>query len=109
MDYDIFREELGKKYPAYGHALWEPDPGPGPDNSVQVGDVGFIHRGRFHRLFNALRPGDDPSQIFGVPEHYQQLEPNINPHIYPNTLRPNDFRSKEVTVESGGFGIHSSG
>ena len=22
MEYDIFREELAIKYPAYGHALW---------------------------------------------------------------------------------------
>jgi hypothetical protein len=24
--YDIFRDQLGIKYPAFGHALWEPNP-----------------------------------------------------------------------------------
>ncbi len=27
MEYDIYREELAIKYPAYGHALWDPNPG----------------------------------------------------------------------------------
>jgi hypothetical protein len=46
-DYDIFREQLAIKYPSYGHALWEPSPRR-PDRPVQVGDVGFIRRGKFH-------------------------------------------------------------
>ncbi|KAH9994873.1 ankyrin repeat-containing domain protein [Russula vinacea] len=45
-DYDIFREQLAIKYPSYGHALWEPSPRR-PDRPVQVGDVGFIRRGKF--------------------------------------------------------------
>jgi hypothetical protein len=107
MDYDIFREELGKKYPAYGHSLWEPGPGPGPP--VEVGDVGFIDRGRFYRLFNVLLPHDDPSQIFGVPEHYEQLVPDIHPLSLQGSLGPNDLRSREVTVVSDGLGIHDMG
>jgi hypothetical protein len=107
MEYHIFREELGKKYPALGHALWEPGPWPGP--AVEVGDVGFIQRGNFRRLFNVLLPHDDPSQIFGVPEHYEPLELSITPHICRNTRSPNDFRSREVTVESGEHGINAMG
>jgi hypothetical protein len=64
--YDIFREQLAIKYPASGHALWEPIPGIGYER-VQIGEVGFIREGQFHRLFNALLPEDHPSlREFGV-------------------------------------------
>ena len=50
MEYDIFREELAVKYPAYGHALWEPNPG-GRYASVAIGDVGFVRKGYFFSSF----------------------------------------------------------
>ena len=46
--YDTYREELGKAYPLFGYALWDPDPGEDPH--VEVGDVGFTREGKFHRL-----------------------------------------------------------
>ncbi|KAH9960254.1 hypothetical protein BGW80DRAFT_78204 [Lactifluus volemus] len=96
MDYDIFREEL--KYPAFGHPLWDPSSG-GLYNSVEVGDVGFIRDGKFHRLFNILLPADDPShENFGVPEYHQPLPLQMGRHTYSGLLSPNDFCSKEVTV-----------
>ncbi len=58
--YDIFRDQLGIKYPAFGHALWEPNPGR-LYSPVEVGDVGFIREGKFRRVFNALLPADHPS------------------------------------------------
>ena len=72
-DYDIFREQLGIRYPAHGHALWDPSPDI-PDRPVEIGDVGFISMGKFHRLFNALLPEEDELQDLGVPEHYEQLQ-----------------------------------
>ena len=48
MDYDIFREELATKLPAYGHALWELSPR-GRYTAAETGDVGFICEGYFHR------------------------------------------------------------
>ena len=69
--YDTFRAQLGKKYSAFGHALWEPDPGEG-FLPVEVGDVGFIRQGKFHRLFSALLPADHPSHAtFHVPENHE--------------------------------------
>jgi hypothetical protein len=53
--YDIFRHHLAIKFPAYGHALWDPDPG-SLYPAVEVGDVGYIREGKFHRLFNVLLP-----------------------------------------------------
>ncbi|KAI0284834.1 hypothetical protein BC826DRAFT_973174 [Russula brevipes] len=98
--YDIFRQELAIQYPGYGHALWEPSPGvlyP----PVEIGDVGFIREGQFHRLFNALLPADHPShQNFGVPEYYEPLQLNMQQHIVPRILSPNNFCSSEAVVTS---------
>ena len=90
--YDIFRERLAIKYPAFGHALWE------PDSRVQVGDVGFIREGKFERLFNALLPADDPSHELGVPEYHEPLVPSLSDHIYRGSLSPNNYCSAGVSV-----------
>ena len=95
MDYDIYREQLAIKYPTYGHALWEPSPG-GRYAAVNIGDVGFIRTGRFHRLFNILLSRDDPSHRDGVPQRHEQLILGIRSPIDTGTLRPNDFRSYGV-------------
>ena len=94
-DYDIFREQLAIKYPSYGHALWEPSPWK-PDKPVQVGDVGFIRNGRFHSLFNALRPAEGQPN---VPEHYEQLSPNFSDHISNGSLSSNHYCSPGISVE----------
>jgi hypothetical protein len=101
-DYDIFREQLAIKYPSYGHALWE------PDAPVQVGDVGFIRRGKFHRLFNALLSADDPSHEFGVPEYHEPLVPTLkNRHLDTGSLSRGHYCSAGVLVEPDP-GYHST-
>ena len=98
-DYDIFREQLAIRYPTYGHALWGPGPR-NPDQPVQVGDVGFIRRGKFYRFFNALLPADDPShQELGVPEYHEPLVPHLSNHIGTDTLDRNNYYSAGVSVE----------
>jgi hypothetical protein len=99
-DYDIFREQLGIRYPAYGHALWDASPDI-PDIPVEIGDVGFIRMGKFHRLFNALLPADDASQDLGVPEHYEQLQvdPKLKDrHISKSFLSCDHYTSAGVHV-----------
>ena len=95
MGYNIYREELGIKYPDYGHALWEPGPG-GCYTSVEIGDVGFIRQGYFHRLFNILLPEDDPSHKDGVPQHHEPLVLRTASTTNIGTLQPNNFRSNGV-------------
>jgi hypothetical protein len=106
-DYDIFREQLAIKYPSYGHALWAPGP-KDPNRPVQVGDVGFIRTGKFHRLFNALLPADDPSHERGVPEYHEPLVPTLSDHIDTDSLDRNDYCSAGVSVEADP-GYHSFG
>lgn len=98
--YDIFRHMLASKYPAYGHALWEPSPSRLHRAPVEVGDVGFIREGKFHRLFNALLPAGHLTHLnFGVPEHHEPLQLNME-HIDTGTLSPNNFRSAEVMTST---------
>ncbi len=95
--YDIFRHHLAIKFPAYGHALWEPDP-ESLYPAVEVGDVGYIREGKFHRLFNVLLPAKHPSHgNFGVPEYHEQLTLNMENHINIGKLSPNNFCSAKVT------------
>jgi hypothetical protein len=95
--YDIFRHHLLMRFPAYGHAIWEPDPG-NLYPAVKVGDVGYIREGKFHRLFNALLPAGDASHAdFGVPEHHEPLTLSIGTHINTGRLGPNNFCSAKVS------------
>ena len=97
--YDIFREQLAIRFPGYGHALWEPSPGD-LYQVVEVGDVGYISQGRFHRLFSISLPADDPShQNFGVPDNHEPFKPNVSKHIISGTLCPDNFCSAGVTLE----------
>jgi hypothetical protein len=95
-DYEIFREQLATMYPSYGHALWEPSPWK-PDRPVKVGDVGFLRNGRFHSLFNALRPAEGQSN---VPEYYEQLLPKFSDHISNSPLSSNHYCSAGISVDS---------
>lgn len=109
LPYDTFRETLATKYPNCGHALWEPSSG-GLYDTVEVGDVGFIREGCFHRLFNVFLPGDHPShQNFGVPEYHQQLHLNASKHIHKGIDGTNDFCSRHVTLTSHERDIHALG
>jgi hypothetical protein len=108
MDYDIYREELGVKYPAYGHALWEPSPGE-RYISVEIGDVGFIRQGYFHRSFNILLPEDHPSHQDGVPQHHEPLILRMTLPTNVSTLQPNNLRSNGVLDRSDEHRLGASG
>ncbi len=96
--YDIFRHHLSITAPAYGHALWDPNPG-NLYPAVEVGDVGYIRAGKFRRLFNVLLPAKHPShRNFGVPEYHEQLTLNIENHIDIGNLNPHNFYSAGVTL-----------
>jgi hypothetical protein len=71
MAHYTFRYELALTYPAQGHALWDPNPGK-LQPLVEVGNVGFIQEGKFHRLFNAMLPKNSLSHCrLGVPEYHE--------------------------------------
>ena len=101
MEYDIFREKLVLKYPAYGHALWKPNPGKDCP-SVEIGDVGFIREGHFHFLFNVLPPKAGGPDRGNVPPHHKPFKiGNLeSPPTHPDTLRSYHFCSNGVSKKS---------
>jgi len=98
MAFDIFREQLAIKFPAFGHALWDPSP-PEPNRPVKVGDVGFIRKGTFHRLFNVLHPKAEQSES-NVPTDHKQLVPGSSNHITQDTLSCGNYSSVGVGVQN---------
>jgi len=99
MEYDIFREKLVLRYPAYGHALWQPSP------AVEIGDVGFIREGHFHRLFNVLPPQADGPDRGSVPPHHKAFKfgTSESPPSHPGTLQSNHFCSNGVSKRYEGL------
>lgn len=97
-DYDIFREQLAIRYPAYGHAQWDPAPRR-PDRPVQVGDVGFMRRGKFHRLFNVLVSAEDQPDELCVPEYHVPLVLSPSDHISKSSLSSNHYCSTGIGME----------
>ena len=56
---DVYRKQLSSLY--HGIALWNPDPVKKIYNQVSIGDVGYVNRGYFYRMFNVTLPWDHPS------------------------------------------------
>lgn len=72
-----------------GYPLYEPDPG--PEEPVQVGDVGYINSrtGHFHRAFNVLHEKSAPiNQKRGVPDLFEPLPPNLRETLILGALPP---------------------
>ncbi|KAF7796004.1 hypothetical protein EIP86_007173 [Pleurotus ostreatoroseus] len=91
---DVYAQELGIKN--YGLPLWFPEPVDG-HGEVRIGDVGFIHEGQFHRLFNATVGQDHPYNRHGVPTDFSPL--NFQPqllNIRHDYLEPGPISSKSV-------------
>ena len=103
----IFREELAIRYPDHGHALWEPDP-QGLYEAVAVGDVGFIRRGYFHCLFNALSPPPDSDSPDG-PKYPPRLQPKNPRHLRKSRDNHQAFFSEHVTKLSPQSNVYASG
>ncbi|KAI9458114.1 hypothetical protein F5148DRAFT_332843 [Russula earlei] len=106
--YEIFREQLATKYPAFGHALWVPN-SEGPDSCVEVGDVGYTREGKFHRLYNALLPANHPShRKLGAPRDHEPLIPNPSDHIKTSTLESGHYCSRGVCVAAAESDVRAS-
>ena len=98
---EFFRNELAIQYPGLGRALWQPDPE--GHTAVQVGDVGVIRYGRFHRFINVLPPRDGPSDNSSseldpsYPDYLQRLPPRALNGIRRSTDYRQYFCSKNIT------------
>jgi hypothetical protein len=76
---------------------------------VEVGDVGYIRGGKFHRLFNALLPADHSSHsTFGVPEYHEPLDPGLPEHIDVGVVEPNHYLSPGVSRAPAEPKVHAA-
>lgn len=74
---EIYAEQLVRL--GYGHPLWQPEPD-ATRGEILVGDVGFVTEGCFIRMFNAMRPSEDPVNQAGVPDGFTPLK--IGSHLF---------------------------
>ena len=76
--WDIYAKQLLDL--GYGHPLWFPEPDSGY-REVLVGDVGWLHDGKFNPLFNSTKsPDDEMNTLYGVhrvPRDFSILDPSI--------------------------------
>ncbi|KAF9459080.1 hypothetical protein BDZ94DRAFT_1061902 [Collybia nuda] len=91
--HDIYAQQLGDL--RRGHPLYYPEPR--PEGPVEIGDVGFIKDGAFRRLFNVSQPPDHPSQRFGVPENFVQLDLGAI-DTFDAALEPGPLYSKTIST-----------
>ncbi|KIM76680.1 hypothetical protein PILCRDRAFT_12564 [Piloderma croceum F 1598] len=67
--YETYANALITK--GHGHPLWEPDPG--EYAPVDLGDVGYLRKGAFVKLFNASKDIYDYSNRSGLPRGHRPL------------------------------------
>ena len=81
----------------HGYPLWKGTPSNCPPG-VQIGDVGYLSEGEFIRLFNALRPADDPLNSNGVPNNYTPFVKGERARIMktPGVIVPSTLCSRTI-------------
>ncbi|KAF9643531.1 hypothetical protein BDM02DRAFT_3123328 [Thelephora ganbajun] len=111
----VYKEQLN--FLCYGDALWKPTPKP-DYTRINIGDVGFIHRGEFHLLFSAGSPLGQRRLGVDVPITFEQLdigtlvssEPRPPGCLHSLTVRriAGDLPDTEFTPLSSKYGIDFS-
>ncbi|EKM56558.1 uncharacterized protein PHACADRAFT_253757 [Phanerochaete carnosa HHB-10118-sp] len=82
-----------------GHALWYPEPH--ESGEPQIGDVGFIHRGAFIRLFNLDASAPEKKVVFWDPP-FEITEP-----LPPGVLKIDRRRRPLVPAHYRSHGVES--
>ena len=71
--FNVYREQLSAL--CHGFPLWNPKPPKKIYNKVSIGDVGYLYRGTFIRMFNVTLPWDNPlNRTLGNPDPYEPLD-----------------------------------
>lgn len=85
--------------------MWQPEPT--KFGEVLLGDVGYIRQGCFFRLFNTMRPADDPANQNGVPEGFEvfQLNPLLlhsrDEYLKPGVICSSSVQKTDVQAQGG--------
>ncbi|KIP05420.1 hypothetical protein PHLGIDRAFT_128904 [Phlebiopsis gigantea 11061_1 CR5-6] len=89
----------------HGLPLWHPE-----QTQAELGDVGFIHHGYFHPIFNIFRTRDDPINHQGVPDGFIPLQ--ISPlfiRYNEQYLGPGPICASSISVDQGQVVANASG
>jgi peptidoglycan/xylan/chitin deacetylase (PgdA/CDA1 family) len=99
--YETYANALITK--GHGHPLWEPDPG--EYAPVDLGDVGYLYRGAFIKLFNVSKDVHDWSNRLGLPHGHTLL--HIGDILRPTPLpkAPEHISSEGVSEKGGDFNV----
>ena len=90
----------------WGHPLWQPEAAEN-DVEVEIGDVGYLDKGAFYRLFNACRDEDDvlnykpqddadAAELPRVPEGFERLATGLQPRKMRSAINAGPYYSKSV-------------
>ena len=99
---EVYSKELNSL--SLGCPLWFPEPT--DSGEIQIGDVGFVRDGGFHRLFNITVSGDHGWNRLGVPEAFAPID--IPAHLRqrtPKYLGPGPHSSRSVRTLAVGPNI----
>ena len=106
----VYAEQLYKS--GRGIPLWYPEPS--ATGEVQIGDVGFLYNGGFHRLFNVTVPPTHALNSKGVPENFEQLHPDVSTlmadtrdfDLPQGVLRSSSIKTARTAGSLQGYAIH---
>ncbi|KAJ3535821.1 hypothetical protein NM688_g6924 [Phlebia brevispora] len=101
---EVYTKLMGSYH--YGHPLWYPDPI--SSGEPQLGDIGYLNNGRFHRIFNIMVEKDHPwNRRHGVPDDFVPVRlPEAHIVEEPRYLTPNVFKS--CSIKTTKIGVQTS-
>lgn len=101
----LYADQLAGR--GFGFPLWYPEPG--SESGPEIGDVGFLHEGRFIRLFNVTRPVEDLLNSKGVPRRFSVLSLQegslLQIHNEPVAAQP--VCTSSVSIDGAGDLMHA--
>jgi hypothetical protein len=99
--YETYASVLVTK--GHGHPLWEPDPG--EYASVDLGDVGYLYRGAFVKLFNVSKDIHDSSNQSGLPHGHIPLHIGNILRLTPLPKAPEHISSEGVSEKGADLSV----
>ena len=93
----------------YGFPLWHADPeldGQYGPREIELGSVGYIDKGKFRHLFNAMKDADDPFNVGRVPNSFEPFKPRLLDITAPEPMLRQAYLAsrsiRHIDVEVGG-------
>ena len=97
---EVYAEELLTA--GLGYPMWHPEPDK-ITGTPEIGDVGYINKGKFIQLFNIVQDRDSNRNKKGVPENYVPVkyDPDLTREYDQATTSIHSKGVKSRTIEVG--------